>query len=51
MALWRWLLGLFRRKPARDPLPAEERHVRDNAAANAARAAEAGIYRGGGPSA
>ena len=46
MALWRWLVGLFRRKPV-DPLPADERRFVDARATNAANAAKANIGGGG----
>jgi hypothetical protein len=47
MALWRWLVGLFRRKPV-DPLPAEDRRFVDTRATSAANAARANINGGGG---
>jgi hypothetical protein len=47
MALWRWLVGLFRRKPA-DPLPTEDRQFVDARAQSAANAARAGMYGKGG---
>lgn len=46
MALWRWLVSLFRRKPV-DPLPPEDRRYVDARAASAANAASAGIHAGG----
>ena len=49
MALWRWLVGLFRRKPV-DPPSAEDRRVADTRARNAANAAKANIGGGGGGS-
>lgn len=42
MALWRWLVGLFRRKPV-DPLPAEDRRFKDARAMTEANAARAGV--------
>lgn len=47
MALWRWLVGLFRRKPV-DPLPAEDRRLVDTRARNTANAASANMGGGGG---
>jgi hypothetical protein len=47
MALWRWLVSLFRRKPV-DPLPSEDRQLVDARATIAANAAKAGTHAGGG---
>ena len=42
MALWRWLVRLFRRTPVDPPLP-EVRHAADARATAAANAAAAGM--------
>jgi hypothetical protein len=47
MALWRWLVALFRKKPV-DPLPPEERRFVDARATSAANASSAGTNAGGG---
>lgn len=46
MTFWRWLVGLFRRKPV-DPAPADDRRFVDTRATNAANAAKANIGGGG----
>ena len=52
MAVWRWLLGLFRRAPERDPSDEfysyDEPRRRDAEAAAAANAHKAGMNHGGG---
>lgn len=43
MALWRWLVGLFRRKPVDPPSPEDRRFV-DARATSAANATAAGMH-------
>ena len=53
MGLWRWFVGLFRRRAAEDDRyhSPEERRRYDIAAANAARAGESGVGAPSPPSA
>jgi len=45
MALWRWIVGLFRSKPV-DPPAFEDRRFADARASSAANAATAGVNSG-----